>query len=78
MKPRFSSTQTHTVLVKDQPDADALDNSTGDYHLTSRGDRREDIYHGDADRRVWPCGNRLGVFAGATGHQLEALKGDRK
>ena len=52
MKPRFSSTQTHTVLVKDQPDASALDNSTGDYHVTSRGDRREDIYHGDADRRV--------------------------
>ena len=28
MKPRFISTQTHTVLVKDQPDASAQDNST--------------------------------------------------
>ena len=28
------------VLVKDQPDASALDNSTGDYHVTSRGKRR--------------------------------------
>ena len=27
--------------------ADAL------YHATSRGDRREDIYHGDADRQAW-------------------------
>ena len=23
------------------------------YHVTSRGDRREDIYHGDADRQAW-------------------------
>ena len=23
------------------------------YHVTSRGDRREDIYHDDADRRAW-------------------------
>lgn len=23
------------------------------YHVTSRGDRREDIYRGDADRRVF-------------------------
>ena len=27
--------------------ADAL------YHVTSRGDRREDIYHDDADRQAW-------------------------
>jgi putative transposase len=25
----------------------------GLYHVTSRGDRREDIYHGDADRHAW-------------------------
>ena len=25
----------------------------GLYHVTSRGDRREDIYFGDADRREW-------------------------
>ena len=23
------------------------------YHVTSRGDRREDIYHDDADRQAW-------------------------
>ena len=23
------------------------------YHVTSRGDRREDIYHDDADRTLW-------------------------
>jgi len=28
------------------------------YHVTSRGDRREDIYHNDEDRLVW-----LGVFS---------------
>lgn len=28
------------------------------YHVTSRGDRREDIYHDDADRQAW-----LGVLA---------------
>ena len=27
--------------------ADAL------YHVTSRGDRREDIYHDDTDRQAW-------------------------
>jgi hypothetical protein len=25
----------------------------GLYHVTSRGDRREDIYHQDADRLAW-------------------------
>jgi hypothetical protein len=30
----------------------------GLYHVTSRGDRREDIYLGDADREAW-----LAVFA---------------
>ena len=23
------------------------------YHVTSRGDRREDIYHDDQDRLIW-------------------------
>jgi putative transposase len=27
--------------------------SGGLYHVTSRGDRREDIYLGDADRQDW-------------------------
>ena len=25
----------------------------GLYHVTSRGDRREDIYHDDSDRKLW-------------------------
>ncbi|WP_295878574.1 hypothetical protein [uncultured Thiohalocapsa sp.] len=25
----------------------------GHYHVTSRGDRREAIYHDDADRTAW-------------------------
>ena len=35
-----------------------LELSGGVYHVTSRGDRREDIYLSDADREMW-----LGVFA---------------
>ena len=35
-----------------------LELSGGVYHVTSRGDRREDIYLSDADRGMW-----LGVFA---------------
>ena len=37
-----------------------LELSGGVYHVTSRGDRREDIYLSDADREMW-----LGVFAEA-------------
>jgi len=35
-----------------------LELSGGVYHVTSRGDGREDIYLSDADREMW-----LGVFA---------------
>ena len=30
-----------------------LELSGGLYHVTSRGDRREDIYHDDTDRETW-------------------------
>ena len=30
-----------------------LEIAGGLYHVTSRGDRREDIYHDDADRDAW-------------------------
>ena len=30
-----------------------LEIAGGLYHVTSRGDRREDIYHDDADRLTW-------------------------
>ena len=30
-----------------------LELSGGLYHVTSRGDRREDIYADDADREMW-------------------------
>ena len=30
-----------------------LELAGGLYHVTSRGDRREDIYHDDTDRQIW-------------------------
>jgi len=45
----------------------------GLYHITSRGDRREDIFLDDQDRKTWLEGSQKSA-AGSTGAAMPIVK----